>query len=225
MANADIASVVERVAREVAYQDGNPYRIRAYLHLARRVAGHPVGVSEILLSRGPVRLREALGVGTHLGALIEEIVYGSCADPAGNRPSDGAPGALPVRLWLTVDARYRSLSASGQLRRIAPRRFNPDEKAWLPLMEVDLAGWEIRAAFSNTERAHDLARVSDWVVIVAEKEKRVARATVVTERQGRSRGLRVVRGLERACRDYYRRMLAPLRPPGRRRTNSGHLAA
>jgi putative hydrolase len=55
--------------------------------------------------------------------------------------------------------------AAGRLPKIAPRRFNPNNDPWLPILHVDRDGWSFTAMFSNTELAHQLHRTDDWVVI------------------------------------------------------------
>jgi len=125
------------------------------------------------------------------------------------RPGDPEParqdgGARPsVGLLLDIDREYRWRARTGQLRRIAPRRFNPSGDAWLPIMELEREGWEISALYSNTQRAHDLGRTHDWVVIYYRRGVEHGQATVVTARVGVLRDLRVVRGREVECRRYY----------------------
>jgi hypothetical protein len=73
-------------------------------------------------------------------------------------------GALPrpdVETLLAVDADYRDRAARGKLRRIAPRRFNPERRAWLPILHSECAGWHFIALFSNTARAHELGRTDE----------------------------------------------------------------
>jgi len=112
---------------------------------------------------------------------------------------DPAPASPPVRLLLEVDERYRRLAGVGRLRTIAPRRFNPEGKAWLPIMHLDAAGWFFTALFSNSARAHELGRTADWVVIYYERDGHEGQATVVTETRGPLAGCRVVRGRETEC--------------------------
>ena len=107
------------------------------------------------------------------------------------------PELPPVELLLDVDAEYRRRAASGELRRIAPRRFNPEGKAWLPILHLDREGWGLTALFSNTARAHQLGRTDDWVVIFYEQGGDEGQCTVVTETRGPREGQRVVRGRER----------------------------
>ena len=99
-----------------------------------------------------------------------------------------------------MDAEYRRRAAAGELRRIAPRRFNPGGQAWLPVLHVDRDGWSFTALYSNTARAHELGTTRDWVVVYAERDGREDQCTVVTERSGALRGERVVRGREDECR-------------------------
>lgn len=108
-----------------------------------------------------------------------------------------------VDLLLSVDEAYRREARAGNLKTIAPRRFNPDNKAWLPIMHTEQEGWEFTVLFSNTARAHELKRIYDWVVIYYNQDGHEGQATVVTELGGPLDGLRVVRGREKECREYY----------------------
>jgi hypothetical protein len=102
----------------------------------------------------------------------------------------------PVALILKVDAEYRRRAAANELPRIAPRRFNPEGLAWLPILETREEGWTFRALFSNTAQAHALGRTHDWVVIFFERAGETHQCTVVTETRGSQAGKRVVRGRE-----------------------------
>ena len=97
-------------------------------------------------------------------------------------------------------------AAAGALRKIAPRRFNPSGEAWLPVLHAHHGDWHFTALFSNTARAHELDRVSDWVVIYFHTDDDPeGQCTVVTETHGPLEGRRVVRGREAECRAYYDR--------------------
>jgi hypothetical protein len=110
-----------------------------------------------------------------------------------------------VGVLLDVDREYREKARAGILPRIAPRRFNPDREAWLPVLHSRHGPWHFTALFSNTELAHQLHRTYDWVVIFyADGEKGdEGQVTVVTERRGKLAGQRVVRGREPQCARYY----------------------
>jgi DNA polymerase (family 10) len=97
---------------------------------------------------------------------------------------------------LQVDADYRAKSAAHELHCIAPRRFNPEGKAWLPVYHVEQDGWSFTALFSNSALAHKLDKTRDWVVVFFERDGHEDQCTVVTEHQGEHAGLRVVRGRE-----------------------------
>lgn len=116
-----------------------------------------------------------------------------------------ADGPEPsVEHLLAVDRAYRDGAAAGRLPTIAPKRFNPDGLAWLPVLHTDRPGWHFTALYSNTARAHELGRVQDWVVIYAEDDAHHERQyTVVTAGRGVLVGQRVVRGREAECRQWY----------------------
>lgn len=109
-----------------------------------------------------------------------------------------------VELILQVDQLYRQKASDAELPMIAPKRFNPEGKAWLPVMHVTRQGWHFTALFSNTARAHQLNRTQDWVVIFFyDDQHHESQHTVVTETRGTLTGRRVVRGRESECREYY----------------------
>jgi DNA polymerase (family 10) len=126
-------------------------------------------------------------------------------DDGAGSPADAVAEAMPpVELLLEVDRTYRSGAEAGTLPTIAPHRFNPEGKSWLPVLHTRHGDWHFTALFSNTARAHELGRVRDWVVIYAEdREHREHQCTVVTAPAGPLAGRRVVRGREAECRAWY----------------------
>ncbi len=86
---------------------------------------------------------------------------------------------------------------------MAPRRFNPNHEAWLPILEMERLGRRYKAMYSNTARAHEMDAVRDWVVIFRESAEEGGQWTVVTSKFGKLRGRRIVRGLERECAEHY----------------------
>lgn len=126
--------------------------------------------------------------------------------PAG-RGAEGEPGPgrrPSVLEILSVDREYRAKAADNVLPRIAPRRFNPEGVAWLPILHTERGPWHLQALFSNTARAHRLGRTRDWVVVYYGLDGDEGQATVVTETRGPLEGRRVVRGREDECRTFYR---------------------
>lgn len=115
-------------------------------------------------------------------------------------PIEGEP---PVSLLLRIDAEYRARAEAGELRTIAPRRFNPTGRDWLPIFHTSRGRWHFTALYSNTALAHRLGRTHDWVVIYYENDGDEGQCTVVTEREGLLEGWRVVRGREDECLDLY----------------------
>jgi putative hydrolase len=110
----------------------------------------------------------------------------------------------PVDLLLDVDCEYRERATAGQLIKIAPKRFNPNREAWLPVLHTMRGSWHFTALYSNTARAHQLGRVADWVVIFLHKDSQAeSQCTVVTETRGEAAGRRIIRGREAECLQYY----------------------
>lgn len=120
---------------------------------------------------------------------------------------DGAE-APPVAELLQVDREYRSKAAAGELRRIAPRRFNPRREAWLPIFHTWHGDRHYTALFSNTARAHQLGKTRDWVVIYGDGDRGERQYTAVTAFRGPLKGKRVVRGREVECFACYRERTA-----------------
>lgn len=109
----------------------------------------------------------------------------------------------PMGDLLEVDEEYRRGARAGTLRKITPRRFNPDRQAWLPVLHVRKGDWDYTCLFSNTPRAHELGKTRDWVVIYFQSDRHAGRGTVVTALSGPCRGKRVVRGREPECEAHY----------------------
>lgn len=117
----------------------------------------------------------------------------------GDRPREPGVAAL-----LDVDREYREKALAGKLHTIAPRRFNPDNTPWLPVLHTQHGEWHFTALYSNSALAHKLDRTRDWVIIYLYAGDGVERQrTVVTETRGPLEGLRVVRGREGACHEHY----------------------
>lgn len=173
--------------------------------LAHRIHDE-LGIStleELEIAAHDGRLRAVDGIGEKRARGIQDALavrLGRRRPPDPWAHSEPRP---PVGLLLAVDGEYRERARLGELRRIAPSRFNPGHEAWLPIMEVEREGWELTALFSNTRRAHELGRTHDWVVIYYHRDGDQGQCTVVTARTGWLRELRVVRGREPECRRYY----------------------
>jgi putative hydrolase len=98
----------------------------------------------------------------------------------------------------------RRKAETGKLPKIAPKRFNPEGEAWLPVLHVTRKGWHFTALYSNTARAHKLDRAKDWVVIFFyDKQHHEGQHTVVSETKGPMLDKRVVRGREEECYGHY----------------------
>ena len=113
------------------------------------------------------------------------------------------PDRPSVATLLAVDEEYRKKAEAGSLKQIAPKRFNPDNEAWLPILNTKRDGWDLTALYSNTAQAHKLNKVHEWVVIYYEKGGLESQATVVTGGNGELSGKRVVRGREMETKQYY----------------------
>jgi hypothetical protein len=126
------------------------------------------------------------------------------------RPVRTRPTEEPtVNILLDVDREYRAKAAADQLKKIAPKRFNPKGEAWLPVLHAQRGSWQFTALFSNTARAHELGRVHDWVILYFHSDSGgESQRTVVTETRGPLAGRRVVRGREPECFPLYERAMS-----------------
>jgi predicted flap endonuclease-1-like 5' DNA nuclease len=145
------------------------------------------------------RLEQVEGVGRKKAETIRAAIAGMLGARRfrGARPAGARPG---VATLLAIDAEYREKGAAGELATIAPRRFNPTHERWLPVLHARRDGWEFTALFSNTQRAHELGRTRDWVVIYYHRNGAEDQCTVVSATTGPLAGRRVVRGRESECR-------------------------
>jgi hypothetical protein len=123
-------------------------------------------------------------------------------------PAASPTGSPPVSELLDVDREYREKVSAGQLRLIAPRRFNPTGEAWLPILHTGRGARHYTALYSNTARAHRAGTTTDWVVLYHDDGSGERLHTVITAARGWLRGRRVVAGRERECLAFYSRVAA-----------------
>ena len=150
------------------------------------------------------RLASLKGIGPRRVEAVRSGLASLLARASSSRRQSSRSPAIGT--LLQIDQEYRDKAEADALPKIAPRRFNPEERAWLPIMHTDRDGWHFTVLFSNTARAHNLKRTHDWVVVYFyDGEHREGQCTIVTETRGPLAGQRVVRGREAECR---RRLLA-----------------
>jgi putative hydrolase len=166
------------------------------------------------------RLEAVPGFGARRAAAVRGALHSLLASTRTVHRASNGPG---VAMLLDVDREYREKAAAGGLRTIAPRRFNPEGKAWLPVLHTRRGRWHFTALYSNTARAHELGRTRDWVVVYFyDDDHREGQHTIVTETQGPLAGRRVVRGREAECRALHAGSPPPVRSRAcRRRTRPG----
>ena len=146
--------------------------------------------------------RKTRNVRVSLAGMLSTAAQRSRRRAAGEAAPEEQPS---VDILLDVDEEYRRKAKAGKLRKIAPKRFNPEGEAWLPILNTDRDGWEFTVLYSNTAQAHELGKTHDWVVLYYERDGEEDQATVVTETHGPLEGKRVVRGREAECQAYYER--------------------
>ena len=104
---------------------------------------------------------------------------------------------------LDVDREYRDQATAGALPTIAPRRFNPNREAWLPILHSKRGERHYMAMFSNTARAHQMGKTRDWVVLYYDGRDGERQCTIITSQRGPLTGKRIVRGRENECLEFY----------------------
>lgn len=154
------------------------------------------------------RLAAVPGIGERRSAIIRNSLASILARRRPEPPTDVLYERPSVDLLLNIDREYRDKAKAGELKLIAPKRFNPNGKAWLPILHAERGTWHFTVLFSNTARAHELAKTDDWVVIFYSADHlHEDQCTVVTETSGSLKGRRVVRGREAECAEYWERRL------------------
>jgi len=150
------------------------------------------------------RLAHIEGIGAKKAETIRAALAGMLGTRARRRTPPGSLADRPsVETLLAIDAEYRTRAQRGELPTIAPRRFNPEHRRWLPIHHCARDGWQFTALFSNTKRAHELGRTGDWVVIYYHRNRHEDQCTVVTIPSGSWAGRRIVRGREDECRALF----------------------
>lgn len=152
------------------------------------------------------RLAKVAGIGPRRAAIIRASLAEMLGRPGPKRRSDaGSTIEEPdIATLLDVDQEYRQKAESGDLKTIAPRRFNPSGQAWLPVLHTSRDIWHFTALYSNTAQAHKFHRTHDWVVIYFHHDDLPEGSrTIVTEGRSTLTGQRVIRGREIECRKFY----------------------
>ena len=153
------------------------------------------------------RLQSVPGIGERRTAAIRASLADILRRSA--RVAPARQQSPSVAVILDVDAEYRDEATAGRLTKVAPRRFNPEGLAWLPILHTHRDDWNFTALFSNTAKAHELGRTHDWVVTYFyDGDHQEGQNTIVTETHGPFEGRRVVRGREVECAAYYRSLEA-----------------
>ena len=150
------------------------------------------------------RLDQVPGMGKGRVELIKAWLANTLGRRRPQLASTNANNEPPVALLLEIDRLYREKAKLDTLPKIAPKRFNPQAQAWLPVLHTTRDDWHFTALYSNTPRAHQLGHTQDWVVIYSYNDQHVeCQNTVVNETRGILTGKRVVRGREAECRQHY----------------------
>lgn len=163
------------------------------------------------------RLAQVPGMGTKRLRAVRESLAGRFRRPPRLARSRAAAPQDPVLIeeLLSVDEEYRRKAEADRLLRVAPRRFNPGRKAWLPILRTRRGDRDYTALYSNSARAHELDALRDWVIIYRTSQGGGGQGgggqsgggqwTVMTSRFGPLEGRRIIRGLEQECADHYAR--------------------
>ena len=170
-------------------------------------------LEELEMAAHDGRLKTLVGLGEKRLAGIRDSLAHRLSRLRPPPASAGGADEPSVAELLEVDAEYRREAAADRLKTIAPRRFNPEGKAWLPILHATHGDRHYTALFSNTAHAHQKQKTHDWVALYFDGHDREHRCTVITSEFGRLKGLRIVLGREAECEDHYRQ-LGKLSPSG-----------
>ena len=135
-----------------------------------------------------------------LGPRRREAILAVLARRLGHAPAvfHGHSVHPSEELVLEIDEQYRNAATAGELPMITPKRNNPHQKAWLPIMHVHRGRWHFTVMYSNTANAFRAGKNKDWVVVIYHADGHPeGRCTVVTETHGAFKGIRAVRGLRK----------------------------
>ena len=143
-------------------------------------------------------IRESLTTRFHQYSYLKTMDY---SHSSSNEPA--------VDELLDVDEEYRKKAQAGKLHLIAPRFFNPDKKAWLPILHTQRGDRHYTVLYSNTARAHEFGMTHGWVIIHRDDHEGDGQWTILTARFGLLVGRRIVCGHESECLEYYRRNKIP----------------
>lgn len=164
---------------------------------------HVQTLEELETAANAGRLAVIPGIGERRQRMIRETLTSMLSDT--RRMYHLEHNGPTVDILLKIDRLYRKQAKEGLLKTVAPRRFNPSGEAWLPISHYQDNNWQFTAMFSNTERAHRLHKLKDWVIVLAyDSEHHEYQRTIVTEITGPLKGRRVVRGYEHECIQYYK---------------------
>jgi putative hydrolase len=94
-------------------------------------------LEELEMAAHDGRLARVRGFGRRRVRGVMDALAGRLGRPGRRPPSSFPPATLPVAELLDVDRQYRKEAAAGRLRCIAPRRFNPGGRAWLPILHTE----------------------------------------------------------------------------------------
>ena len=167
-------------------------------------------LEELEIAAHDGRLAEIEGVGQKkLAGIIDSLAGRLGRIRERKKMAPGVDGEPSIKELLEVDGEYRQKAMASQLRKIAPRRFNPDRVAWLPVLHTQRGDHHYTAIFSNTARAHQMGKTQDWVVLYYDREHGEGQCTVITSERGALKGERIVRGREDECAVYYRKQQQP----------------
>jgi DNA polymerase (family X) len=159
-------------------------------------------LEELEIAAHDGRLAHAVGLGAKRVAGVRDSLAGRLGRVR-HALSDAHQAPPSIAEILGVDAQYRRDAAQGSLKLIAPRRFNPEGKAWLPVLHTQRGDRHYTALFSNTARAHETHRTDDWVVVYFDGSAAEGQCTVITSTRGPLTGKRIVRGREEECLEHY----------------------
>lgn len=181
-------------------------RIHAELHIDSLEELEVAAFDGSLTAVAGIGEARSMAIADHLARRLDASSRQASSLRPTSRRIKATKGSLTTAEILRVDREFRELAEAGRLTRIAPRRFNPSAKAWMPVWHTERQGWSLTVMNSNSELAHRLNKTHDWVIVIANRDGIEEQFTVVTEYRGDFSGARMVRGREEDCRKTLRQV-------------------
>ncbi|QDT02104.1 hypothetical protein K227x_04750 [Rubripirellula lacrimiformis] len=178
------------------------HRIHEHLHLET--------LAELKAAAADGRLAHVPGIGRKRIEAIRACLAHRTDQPTASVAANTTNEWISVDELLDIDREYRERANDDSLAKTGSVH---TEKT--PIVHAQRNGRHYTAMFSHTANANQQHATHDWVVVYRDDANAHGRWTIITSKFGKLKGLRIVRGREDDCQDYYRRHNAYHQPQAR----------